>query len=168
MSYIVVKEAADLNAAPAEVYALISDYKVGHPSILPKPFFGELIVEEGGQGAGTVIRFTMHIMGKEYRYHQTVSEPEPGRLLQETDLDQDLNSTFLFEPLNQGQQTRLTITTTLKASGGLKGLVEKAVFPMTLRPIYKKELQLIAERLAERAQARPSNQSAGQPAAGKA
>jgi hypothetical protein len=150
MSNIVVRAAAEIDGAPAEVYALLSDYRVGHPSILPKPYFKEVIVEEGGQGAGTVVRVLMAVMGKDYPYHLIVSEPEPGRVLQETDLEQDLVTTFTSDPLSGGLQTRLTITTTLKASPGLKGALEKLLYPMTLRPIYKKELQNIAARIRER------------------
>lgn len=164
MSNIVIRSAADIDGAPTEVYALLSDYKVGHPSILPKPYFGELIVEEGGRGAGTIMRFSMSVMGKEYNYHQAVSEPEPGRVLQETDLDQDLVTTFTFDPINGGLQTHLTITTTIKASAGLKGALEKLLYPMGIRPIYKKELRNIADRI----QAQHVASNAGFPATGNA
>lgn len=147
MSDIVIMVAADLDAAPAEVYALLSDYKVGHPSILPDQYFKDLTVEKGGQGAGTVIRFKAIVMGKEYPYHQVVSEPEPGRILQENDLDQDLITNFTFDPINNGLQTHLTITTKMAASKGIKGFFEKLLTPSALRPIYKKELAKIAARL---------------------
>jgi hypothetical protein len=146
MSDIVIKVAAAIDAAPAEVYALLSDYKVGHPSIVPEQYFKDLIVEKGGQGAGTVIRFTAIVMGKAYHYHQAVTEPEPGRILQENDLDQPLTTSFTFDPLDDGRQTHLTITTTMQASKGVKGFLEKMLNPLALRPIYKKELKQIAAR----------------------
>ena len=104
-------------------------------------------MEKGGQGAGTVIRFTTMVMGKEYHYHQVVSEPEPGRILQENDLDRDLMTNFTLDPINNGLQTHLTITTRMGVSKGIKGFFEKLMIPMALRPIYKKELQQIAGRL---------------------
>ena len=39
----------------AAVYALLADYRDGHPRILP-PAFSDLTVLRGGTGAGTVIR----------------------------------------------------------------------------------------------------------------
>ncbi len=46
-----------IDAPAAKVYGIIADYREGHPSILPKPFFGSIQIERGGTGAGTVISF---------------------------------------------------------------------------------------------------------------
>lgn len=48
-----------IDAPPDRVYALIADYRSGHPRILPKAYFKELVVEQGGVGAGTVVRVLM-------------------------------------------------------------------------------------------------------------
>jgi len=45
------------------------------------------VVEEGGIGAGTVIRFQMRILGRLRTFHAAITEPEPGGVLVETDLD---------------------------------------------------------------------------------
>jgi hypothetical protein len=145
MSNIKVQAAAVIDARPQEIYAVLSDYREGHPAIVPKPYFKELVVEKGGQGAGTVIRFTMKVMGKEFAYHQLVSEPEPGRVLRESEIDKDLVTTFTLDPLNGGLQTRLTIATNFKASSGLTGLIERLFNPPVMRSIYKKELRQIAD-----------------------
>ena len=157
MSNIQVRAAADIDGRPAEIYAVLSDYRVGHPAIVPKQYLKELLVEKGGQGAGTVIRFTMTVMGREYSYHQAISEPEPGRVLCETDLDTGLVTTFTLDPLNGGLQTRLTIATTFKASPGFKGFMEKIFQPPVMRGMYKKELREIQNYINRQNQSSNAN-----------
>ncbi len=72
--------------APADrVYAIIADYRNGHPHILPKQF-RNLTVEQGGVGAGTIIRFEVRVFGQTQHFRAVVSEPEPGRVLVEENL----------------------------------------------------------------------------------
>ena len=96
MGQIKVKAEEVLDARPEDVYATIADYRKGHPSILPKESLYDLQVEEGGYGAGTIIRFKSRILGVEQSFHHRVSEPEPGRVLVEQDIDtkQNLATTF--------------------------------------------------------------------------
>src|SRR6476619_4413817 len=81
----VVTASARIASAPERVYAIIADYKNGHPRILPKQFLG-LAVEQGGVGAGTVINFQMRAFGRIVTNRSAVTEPEPGRVLVETEL----------------------------------------------------------------------------------
>src|SRR5690349_13063520 len=113
-----------IDARPEQVYAVISDYEVGHPAILPK-YFTSLRVVKGGQGAGTELYVDLKVYGQEFHYHQIVTEPEPGRTLVETDVETGQFSRFTFEPLNGGQQTKVTIFSEFPASPGFKGLMEK-------------------------------------------
>src|SRR5688500_18502080 len=122
MSMIRSEASAVIDARPEELYAVVSDYRVGHPAILPKPYFTELTVEKGGIGAGTVLRISMEIFGKQFSYHQLVSEPEPGRRLVESNIDTPGASTFIFEPLAGGRQTRVTISAELVGSDGVIGI----------------------------------------------
>jgi hypothetical protein len=55
--------------------------------ILPKPYFTKLEVEQGGMGAGTIIRIHMRVFGAERILRQRVSEPDPGRILVEQDME---------------------------------------------------------------------------------
>ena len=142
-------EASDIiEARPEEVYAVFSDYRVGHPAILPKAYFQELNIEEGGQGAGTVFTTKMKVWGKEFSYHLKVAEPEPGRKMIESSLDSDLVTAFIVEPLNGGQHSRVTISSDFPASSGFQGLMEKLFQPSLVRGIYKKELKQLAAYLA--------------------
>ena len=137
-----------IEAAPERVYAVFSDYEQAHPAILPKPYFDELVIEEGGQGAGTVLRLRMKALGVENNYRLTVSEPEPGRRLVEADPDAGVQTTFLVEPRNGGRRSQVTITIDTKASPGLMGQVERLIVPPYTRRILRKELQLLANYLA--------------------
>lgn len=137
-----------VEATPEQVYAVFSDYEKAHPAILPKPYFDELVIEEGGQGAGTVLRLRMKALGVENNYHLTVSEPEPGRRLVEADADAGVETTFLVEPLDDGRHSQVTIMIDTEASPGLMGLVERLIVPPYTRRILQKELQLLADYLA--------------------
>lgn len=139
----------DIDARPETVYGVLADYRVGHPAILPKPYFGALTVESGGRGAGTVIRFSMQVMGVERAFREVVSEPEPGRVLVEQDDAAGVVTTFTVDPLDGGKRSRVTITTETQASPGLRGLVERVVNPPVLRDIYRKELRQLEEYVKE-------------------
>jgi hypothetical protein len=141
----IVVEASDVIQAPAaKIYAVLADYHKGHPAILPKPTFRDLIVEQGGHGAGTVIRVHMEVMGIEQRYHMAVSEPEPGRVLVERDAAAGVTTTFTVVPLNGGSRSIVTIATESRPSPGLRGLVERLINPPIARRIYKQELEQLA------------------------
>jgi uncharacterized protein YndB with AHSA1/START domain len=131
-----------IDARPEQVYAVISDYQVGHPAILPKYFTGIRVVK-GGQGAGTELYSDVKLYGQEFHYHQVVTEPEPGRVIVETDVETGQFSRFTFEPVNGGKQTKVTIFSEFPASPGLKGWVEKLMQPSLAARIYKEELHIL-------------------------
>ena len=145
MAQIQAKANAILEARPEDVYATIADYREGHPNILPKKNLYDLQVEQGGYGAGTIIRFKSRILGVEQSFHHRVSEPEPGRILVEQDIDsvQNVVTKFIVTPLEQGQKSNVEIITTMNASPGLRGLVERIVVSTVNPGIYRKELKLL-------------------------
>jgi len=91
------------------LYAIVADYRTGHPLILPSNFH-HFEVEQGGFGAGTRISFQSTVAGNHRRYHQEIREPEPGHILQEVELTGDLVTTFTFTAVND-HQTRVSIDT---------------------------------------------------------
>ena len=153
MRQICARTVGILDARPEDIYATLADYHKGHPSILPKESLYDLQVEQGGQGAGTIIRFKARVLGVEQSFHHRVSEPEPGRVLVEQDIDtaQNLTTTFTVTPLQEGKKSQVEIRTTMKASPGLKGLVERLVIPLANPPIYRKELKLLETVARQRA-----------------
>jgi hypothetical protein len=127
--------------APAEaVYALLADYRYGHPRILP-PAFSDLTVLRGGTGAGTEIRFAMTLGGRKQVVEASVDEPEPGRVLTETYREKNAVTSFTVDP--EGNQSRVRIETSWDASRGFAGLIERLITPRLFRKIYAQELDLI-------------------------
>ena len=149
MGTIRTQASHEIDARPEAVYNVLADYRTGHPAILPKPYFGGLSVEAGGRGAGTVIRFTMNVLGTTRAFRQTVSEPQPGRVLVEQDETGDVVTTFTVEPLDGGKRSRVTITTETRASPGLRGALERLLSPRVLTDIYRRELRLLDEYTKE-------------------
>jgi uncharacterized protein YndB with AHSA1/START domain len=127
--------------APAEaVYALLADYRDGHPRILP-PAFSDLTVLEGGTGAGTVVRFALKLAGRTQEGEARVEEPEPGHVLSEVYPTKSAVTYFTVDPV--GNQSRVRIETTWEPSRGIAGLLERLVTPRLFRKIYGDELELI-------------------------
>ena len=148
MAQIHTQATAILAARPEDVYAIIADYHRGHREILPHTRLGglyDLHVEQGGYGAGTVISFKSRLLGAEQVLHQRVSEPEPGRMLVEQAIDSPQNetTTFTIDPADEGQRSRITIATTMNASPGLRGAIERTATLLLMRGIYRQELKLL-------------------------
>lgn len=134
---------ATIQAPPPVLYSLIADYREGHPRIIPRPPFVSLDVEEGGTGAGTVIRVGMKVLGSLQSYRAWITEPEPGRVLVETS-DTGYVTSFTVDPGEDGRSARVTISTDLSARRGLSGVLERLLMPRLLRPVFVEELRLLA------------------------
>lgn len=144
MRTFAITASREIAAPPQRVYALLADYREGHLKILPRPPFGELIVEKGGVGTGTVIRFTMRLGGRTQHFRAYVTEPQPGRLLVETDLQRGSLTSFSVDSLDGGLRCRVTISTQLPIGGGPLGMLQKYFVKRLLPPVYAKELELLA------------------------
>ena len=124
----------------AAVYALLADYRDGHPRILP-PAFSDLTVLRGGTGAGTVIRFALQLAGRKQEVEARVEEPEPGRVLSEIYPEKSAVTRFIVDPA--GEQSRVRIETSWESSRGLAGLIERLLTPRMFRKLYTQELDRI-------------------------
>jgi hypothetical protein len=128
--------------APANtIYEILADYRSQHQRILPKPYFRNLDVEEGGFGEGTIINFTMRILGRNQSFRALISEQEIGRVLLEADIQSGVSTRFDIFPLNGSPQTRVTISTELRNESPLEGRIAK----LFLQKIYRRELELLAK-----------------------
>ena len=137
-------ESAIVPAPPARVYSVIADYVNGHPHILPKKYFSDLVVEAGGYGAGTRIRFGMRLLGTMTLLRAVISEPEPGRVLVENYPDTGTVTTFIVEPEPGTNHSRVTFHTRMTVPG-ISGWLQQWVVPPLLRPAYREELQNLAD-----------------------
>jgi len=143
-----VSATADIDAPAERLYAIVADYRDAHPRIIPKPPFVSLEVEQGGYGAGTVIRCSMKLVGMTTAFRAAVTEPEPGRVLVETDLAGGPVTTFTCEPLGPAR-SRVTISTLLQRNGKTAGMLERWLFIRFLRKVYQEELRILARVAAE-------------------
>lgn len=124
--------------APADtVYGYLADMREHHPRFLP-PAFSAFEVESGGVGDGTITRFRVTAGGRSRDYRMKVAEPEPGRVLSESDTGSTLVTTFTVTP--EGATSRVRITTTWEGAGGIGGFFERLFAPRALRGIYTDEL----------------------------
>jgi hypothetical protein len=140
----VISASAIIPARRERVYSLLANYKDGHPRILPRQFTS-LVVEEGGVGAGTVIRVHMSFLGKKQTYRAAITEPEPGRVLVETNLEANSwVTTFTIDPGSAPADSNVTISTELTVRAGLPGKMERMLSTLLLRPIYVNELANLA------------------------
>ena len=131
-----------IRAAPEAVYGIIADYRSGHPRILPPQYFGPLVVEQGGVGAGTRIRFTMTVAGRSREAVADVEEPKPGKVLIERGVSDNFVTTFTVQP--EGPGCFVTIRTSWER-GGLQGLIERFTAPRLRMRIFPAELQLLKQ-----------------------
>ena len=139
-----VSASARIPASPERVYAIIADYRDGHPHILPEQFSG-LTVERGGVGAGTDISFRMRVFGRTQKFRASVSEPEPGRVLVETNVEGNPSvTTFTVNPGPSEDVADVTIHTVMESRSGWLGALERFLASRYLRPIYTRELDLLA------------------------
>ncbi|HEX8291182.1 MAG TPA: SRPBCC family protein [Pyrinomonadaceae bacterium] len=148
-----VKASARVDAPADVVYGIIADYRNGHPHILPKKYFEWLEVEQGGRGEGTVIRFQMRVLGQTRVLRAAVTEPEPGRVLVETDTGgAGPVTTFTVEPAGAG--SRVTFSSELTSAGGPLGVLERFVLRRVLRRVFTRELEQLGRVAVERTSVR--------------
>ncbi len=135
--------------APADtVYGYLADMREHHPRFLP-PAFSDFQVESGGVGAGTVTRFKVTAGGRSRDYRMQVAEPEPGRVLTESDTNSSLVTTFTVNP--DGARSQVRIATSWEGAGGVGGFFERMFAPRVMRGIYVDELERLNAYARERA-----------------
>ena len=96
-------------------------------------------MEQGGVGDGTVIRFTMRVLGVERTARARITEPDPGRVLVETELTTGLVTTFTVAPVGDAAAD-VTIETRVPQVPGVRGTVERWITKSMLPRIYRDEL----------------------------
>ena len=138
MATILVSAERTVDAPADAVYGYIADMREHHPRFLP-PAFSDFQVESGGVGEGTITRFTVTAGGRTRQYRMKVAEPEPGRVLTESDTGSSLVTTTTVTP--QGGRSLVTMSTTWQGAGGIGGFFERLFAPRAMRGIYTDELE---------------------------
>ena len=93
---------------------------------------------KGGIGRGTVHSFTLTAGKRVREYTMQVEEPEPGRVITETDENSSLVTRFTVSEDGAGSHVR--ITTEWDGAGGVGGFFERTFAPKVLKEIYAEEL----------------------------
>ena len=143
-----VSASAVIRAPAARVYAILADYREHHPRIVPPEYFRKLEVVEGGVGAGTRTRIEMRVLGITKHATHVIREPEPGRVLEEVDVDGSTVTTFVVDPADNGASANVSIQTTFNVRSGPLGALERLLTASMLRRIYAKELARIGDYAA--------------------
>jgi hypothetical protein len=153
-SLLHIAASAEVKGAAADVYRMIADYRNGHPRIVPPRYFRNLAVDQGGYGAGTTIRYDLLAFGTTYHARAKITEPEPGRVLVETDLGKGAVTTFVVDPLGS-RRSLVTITTDLPMRAGVFGAIERAVTRRFFRRVYTAQLAQLDQHV-QTARSEPS------------
>lgn len=138
MATILVSAERTVDAPADAVYGYIADMREHHPQFLPSAF-SDFQVESGGVGEGTITRFTVTAGGRARQYRMKVAEPEPGRVLTESDTGSSLVTTTTVTP--QGGRSLVRMSTTWTGAGGIGGFFERLFAPRAMRGIYTDELE---------------------------
>ncbi|HET6794444.1 MAG TPA: SRPBCC family protein [Acidimicrobiales bacterium] len=148
MGTIKVEAEKTIAAPAAAVYGYLADMREHHPHFLP-PAFSDFVVESGGVGAGTVTRFKVTAGGRTREFRVTVAEPEPGRVMTETDANSSSVTTFTVIP--DGDRSLVRIATTWDGAKGIGGFFERLFAPRVMKGIYADELERLDAYARERA-----------------
>lgn len=136
MGRIIVTQEGDVGAPAELTYRLIAD-DAHHRQFLPDGI-SDFEVVEGGVGAGTVHRFKVTAGGRVREYLMRVDEPDPGRVITETDQNSSLVTSFTVTPAGDG--CRVRIETQWNGAGGVGGFFERTFAPRVMRRMYADEL----------------------------
>ena len=132
-------------ASPRHVRAFLADYRNNRPRILPPEYFRDYHVEQGGDGAGTVISYRMRAGGRERAYRMRVEEAAAGGPLVESDTESSLVTTWTLTPVADGERTLVGLASRWEGAGGIGGLFERMFAPRALRRIYDEVLKRLSE-----------------------
>lgn len=138
MARMQVSAERTVDAAADTVYRYIADMREHHPRFLP-PAFSDFQVEAGGAGAGTVTRYKLTVGGRTREHRVTVAEPEPGRVLTESEAGGP-NSVTTFTVAPEGSASRVRIHSAWDSAGGIGGVLERMFAPRMVRAILTDEL----------------------------
>jgi hypothetical protein len=90
----------------------------------------------------------MTVGGRTREYRMEVAEPEPGRVLTESDMGSSAVTTFTVSPTGGGSHVR--ISTDWDGAGGIGGVFERMFAPRVLRAVYADELKRLDVYARER------------------
>ncbi|WP_343602748.1 SRPBCC family protein [Mycobacterium sp.] len=143
MGQVSAASAVVIDAQPAAVLAAVADYQTVRPKILP-PQYRDYQVLQGGQGQGTVARWTLQATESRVRDVQADVDMA-GHTVIEKDANSSMVTTWTVAPAGPG--CSVTVTTTWTGAGGVKGFFEKTFAPLGLKKIQSQVLANLKKEL---------------------
>jgi hypothetical protein len=139
MATVTARATKAVDAQPERVLEFLRDYRDGRPRILTDNYTAYR-VEQGGNGAGTVIGYHFAAGGRE-RDYRLAAEEEGGELVERDQLSSFV-SRWTIAP--DGSGSKVTLESTWQGAGGIGGVFERTFAPMGLRRIYGEILDKLA------------------------
>jgi len=155
--------ASSIIQAPAEeVYNVLKDYNNEHAHIIPRKFFdGMRVLRGSGVGEGT--RFEAHFktFGQRTTLVMDVSEPEPGRILQEIDTQAVNITKFIVDPIvDNDSSCNVTIRTdVMKERGWVAGTIDMWIKRKIMTHMYEEELKTLNQHMQSKRGRRADNEN---------
>jgi len=138
MAKVVARATTRVAASPDQVLAFLRDYQA-RPQIYTSNYTA-YTVEEGGEGAGTVIGYHFAAGGRERDYRLHVEESD-GVLTERDELSSFVTK-WTLAPATSG--TAVTIESSWDGAGGVGGIFEGLFAPLGLKRIYGEMLGKLA------------------------
>ncbi|UMB69974.1 SRPBCC family protein [Mycobacterium paraterrae] len=132
-----------INAEPATVLSAVADYQGVRPKILSS-HYRDYQVLEGGQGQGTVASWKLQATESRVR-DVKASVDVAGHAVIEKDANSTLVTNWTVAPAGPGSS--VTVTTSWKGAGGIKGFFEKTFAPLGLKKIQAEVLANLKREL---------------------
>ncbi|MEZ0164588.1 SRPBCC family protein [Kineococcus sp. LSe6-4] len=133
--------------APAErVLAALADYRGTRPHLLPQQFTDYEVIE-GGQGAGTEVRWKLHATKKRVRDVLAVVTATDRHALVESDANSSLVTTWRVED-DGPDASEVVVTSEWTGASGIGGFFERTFAPRGLDRIYGELLDNLADAVA--------------------
>ncbi|MFF0818029.1 SRPBCC family protein [Rhodococcus sp. NPDC003318] len=143
MGQVSASSSVEVAAAPEAALAAVADYQTVRPRILTEQY-SDYAVLEGGQGAGTIVAWSLKATEKRTR-NVKAAITVAGNTVTETDANSSMVTTWTVTP--NGAGSTVTTTTTWKGAGGIGGFFEKTFAPLGLKKIQAGVLANLAREL---------------------
>lgn len=139
MAQVKASASRQIEAPPERVLEFLQDYRGARPQILTDNY-REYRVQEGGEGAGTVVAFRF-VAGRREREYRLSVEESGSALLERDQLSSFINT---WAVRATGTISTVTLEATWQGAGGIGGIFERTFAPLGLRRIYSQVLDRLA------------------------
>lgn len=143
--HLVATAQQTIDKPASDVATLLNDYRA-RPSFLPDKYH-DYQVEVGGNGAGTVASWTLHVGTHQRKYRVSVTGPDAAALLVERDEFSSFTTRWTVHPGGSGTLVSLQSEWDQR-SAGFPALFERIFAPRSLASLHRLTLQRLADQLS--------------------